>query len=124
GLFKKTIAFQILQIANVLTEESLRAAYNANRVFQFSTNRQEGLRFALQRHGHGDKSAGAAQLLRLAGGVAHNGIVATPQDVAVVHEERVGHAAQALYGLIIVDGDGFLAEVATGHHKSIASATG
>jgi len=93
--YKKTAAFQILQIAHVLAEERFAAAHNAHGVFQLSANRQDGRRFALQRHRRGHKPTGAAQLLRLARCLAHNGIVATPQDVAVVNKERVGNAAQA-----------------------------
>ena len=124
GFFEKAIAFQIFQVADVLAQERFAATHHAHGVFQFAANRQDRLRFVFQRDGHGNKPARAAQLLRLARSDAHDGIVAPPQDVAIVNQERIGNAVQALHGLLIIDRDWLLAEVAAGHHQRLKFAAG
>ncbi len=40
-------------------------------------------------------------------------------DVAVVHQKCVGQFAQPLTGFLVAGGDGFLAQVAAGHHQRL-----
>ena len=47
----------------------------------------------------------------------HDGIVATDDDVAVVHQEGIGDARQALFCLVVADDQWLAMRVGTGHDK-------
>jgi len=66
-----------------------------------------------------DEAAGAPQETGFARGAAHHGIVAAQVDIAVVDEEAIGDAGETVEGLIVVDGDRLLAQVAAGHHHAV-----
>ena len=74
--------------------------------------------------GDGHKAAGAAELLGNAiGGDAGYGIVAAPEDVAIVDQEDVGDAVEAPDSFLIVNDDRLFAEIGAGHDESFESTT-
>ena len=48
---------------------------------------------------------------------AHHRVVVAGADGAVVAQERVGHGEQLLVGILVVDDDGLVVDVARGHHQ-------
>jgi len=124
GFVKEIVAFEVFQIADVLAEKSFPTADDADGVFEFAANRQDGLRFAFDGDGNRNETTRAAELLGEAGGDADDGIVAATEYFTIVDEESVGDAVKALDGFLIVDGDGFLAEVAAGHDQGVEFAAG
>src|SRR5690242_1515492 len=82
-LFEKTIAFKVLQIADVLAEECVLAFGKTNCVLQLATDREDRRYFFVQENRNRDEAPRAAELLhyctgsfphrrrrRIAGGVA------------------------------------------------------
>ncbi len=82
------------------------------------------MRFAFDSNGDGNETARAAELLGEAGGDANDGIVAAAEDFTIVNEEGVGNTVKALNGFEILDGDGFLTQVAASHDEGIEFAAG
>ena len=92
GFLEKADRRRVIQTADMLGQESLPALEHANRVLQVAAERQHGRSVDGQRNRHRHMAAGTAN----EGGTgAHHGIVATDDDVAVVHQEGVGDACQA-----------------------------
>ncbi len=124
SLAEEAVAFQIFQIADVLAEECFAAAKDANGVFQFTADGQNRLRFVFKGNRYGNKTAGTAQHLRLAGGDANDGIIAAAQDIAIVNEVSIGDAVEPAEGFGVIDGDGLFAEVGAGHDKRVEFGAG
>ena len=61
-------------------------------------------------------AAGAPQQARLAGHDPHDGIIHPPGDIAVVHQEAIGNAAERAPRLVVVDALRLVREVAAGQH--------
>ena len=119
ALLKEFVAFEVFEIADVLAEEGFTAAKDTDSVFQFATDSQDRLRFALNRDWERDEAAGAAQLLRASGGDANDGIIAATQDVAIMDEKSIGDVLKTLHRFLIVDGDGLFAEIGAGHNQCV-----
>ena len=123
GLMEETVALDILQIADVLAQEGVLALGETNRVLEFASHGQHRRLLVLQENRHWNKTARTSQL---PGGTAHDshdGIVTAQQDVAVVHEKIIGKPVQAMDGLLIINCDWLLAEIATGHHQGFEPAS-
>ena len=70
-----------------------------------------------EKDGHGSVSAGAADWHCLSGHDPDDGVVDAGVDAAVVMDEGIGDALQALLGFGVIDDDGFFADVAAGHDE-------
>ena len=69
-------------------------------------------------HAEGHESSRPPEQLRHAIHNGHHGIVATLEDLAVVHEEGIGDGSEANRGSTVIDGDGLFAQgLALGHHE-------
>jgi len=121
---EETVAFKIFQVADVLAEKGLAATDDADGVFEFATRREDWLRVVFERDRDRNKTARTAEHLRTSGGQAENGIVAASQDVAIVDEVGIGDALETADGLVVINGNGFFAEIGTGHDESVEFAAG
>src|SRR5579884_3259919 len=117
GLLEKVMALEVLEIPDVLAEESLLVTGETNRVLQFAANCEDGWNFFVQENRHGDVPTGSAYLTHAAATRAYHGIIFANEDVAIVHEGKIGNALEPAHGLAIVDDDRFFAQVGTGHHE-------
>jgi len=51
----------------------------------------------------------------------HNGIVAAQINIAVMYKQVIRDVSKPCKGIVVVDGDGFIALVTAGHNKSCES---
>ncbi len=121
---EEAVAFQIFQVADVLAEKCFAAAKDADGIFQFAADGEDRRGFLFQGNRHGNKTAGTAQHLRLAGGDTNDGIIAAAKDIAIVGEVTIGDTVEAAEGFGVGDGDGLFAEVGAGHDERIEFRTG
>src|ERR1017187_5020153 len=121
---EKAIAFCVLQISDVLAQESVLSFGEADGVLEFASDGQDRRLVVFQENRHRNKTSGTPQLPGNAACNSHHGIVAAQQDVTVVHEEVVGEAIQAIDCFSIVNRDRLLALVAAGHHQSLEPSLG
>ncbi len=111
---------QVLHVADMLGHEGEVVPRQAEGVLLLGAHAQYRLASKIQADGMGGVAAGAPGK---AGGAAldnHDAVVVAGVDIAVVAQEVVGDAAQSRYRLVVIAGDGLLAEVAGGHHQRAA----
>src|SRR5579884_772331 len=118
SLFEKRVALEIFEITDVLAEKGLAAACEADSVLQFTADRENPGNFLVQENRHGNVAARTTHLAQAAVAGAHHGIIFANEDVAVVDEKKIGDAVQAADGFLIVDGNGFFAEIGARHYES------
>ena len=116
-LLKEIITLHIFQIADMLAEKRVLALRQANRVLEFSAHCQDGGYVLFEKHGHGNEAAGSPELTNLVADDANYRVIAAAEDGAIVHQKAVGHARQALDGLLVIDCDRLFAQVAASHHQ-------
>ena len=94
------------------------AGGQAERVLQLTADRQHRLRHRpRQRHRPRHPAPRAAEQRRLAGDHPRHRVVAAGRDVAVVHQERVGDAAQPGQRVVELGADRRVGAVARRHHQ-------
>src|ERR1035437_7058298 len=91
---EKTITFHVLQISDVLAQESVLSFGEADGVFEFASDSQHRGMIVLQENRYRNKTARAPHLACHAASNSHHGIVAAQQDVTVMHQEVVGESVQ------------------------------
>jgi len=101
----------------VLAHEDLAASGDRDGVLQVAAHGEDRRQFVLHTDRERGVAAGAAHHVLAASGDAHDGVVNRTRDGTVVHQERVGDSAQTAASLVVVDGDGLVAEVAAGGHQ-------
>ena len=124
GFFVEIVAFEIFKIADVLAEERFGATNNADRVFQFATDGENRFGFMFEGNGHRNKAARAAKHLEARDQGTNHRIIAAAENVPIVDEISVGDTLEAPDSFVVVDGDGFFAEIRTGHDKSVEFTAG
>src|ERR1035437_9159366 len=121
---EKSITFHVLQISDVLAQESVLSFGEADGVFEFASDGQHRRLIVLQENRYRNKTAGTPQLPCDAASNSHHGIVAAQQDVTVMHQEVVGESVQSIHRFSILNCDRLLAQVAAGHHQSLKPSFG
>jgi len=118
GVAEEGKGFGIVELADMLTEKDLAPPGQGDGVLQFATDREQGFgERAGEQDRLGDVAAAPAHDHGRPGGHTDDGVVAALQDFAIMQQKGVGNPAQARQGLLIADGDRFLAEVAAGHDQ-------
>ena len=108
----------VVQVADVLRQVGLRAARQAAGVLQKAAERQYRRAGRGQRDRRRRVAARATDEERRAIiSRAHHAVVAADQDVAVVHDERIGDAAEPRHRLVVVDHQRLAARVGAGRHQ-------
>ena len=118
ALFERAQRLQVFQIADVVTQEGVRPARQAESVFQLrAAGEYLALEFerGLQRRG---RVAARATQDRLAPALnARDRIVRTNMYAPVVRQEIIGDCLQPLDGVPIFVADRLIRDVAAGHHE-------
>ncbi len=109
---------RVVEVADVRRQEGLVAARDADRVLQPGAGGEHRRARARQLDRPGRVAARAADELRGAGGAQpQHAVVAARDDVAVVHQKRVGDALQPGQGFVVADHQRLAARVGAGHHE-------
>jgi hypothetical protein len=110
----------ILQIAQVLGQDGLARAQETDGVLEFTPQGQDGgggLKAGWQGNGRRSQAPRPPQWPGRPIHDPYHRIVHPVKDVAVVKQERIRQARQALAGLGVIDALGLLAAVAAGHDQ-------
>jgi hypothetical protein len=119
GLAEEVEAGEVFEIAEVLALICEAATREGEDILEMATDGEERRGVKRKRDGERDEAAGAADELRSAVDDGGHGVIAALKDFAVVCEEGVGDGGEAGAGFLVVDGDGFLAEIRGGHDEGL-----
>ncbi len=117
GLFQRSARRRVVEVADVLRDERLVAAGHADGVLEVAADRDDGRPRALEPDRAGRVAAGAADELPTIGCRAHDAVVAADDDVAVVHEIRIGDSSETRERLVVAGDQRLAARVRTRHHE-------
>ncbi len=117
---EECLADRIFKVPDMLAQKCRFFSRQADAVFQFGPAGQDLRGGAPEKNRGRHVPAGTPQEPRPAAVKSGNGIVAALIDLTVVCQKKIGDAGQSLESLVISDSDGFLAEVAAGHHQRAA----
>ena len=115
--------FFIFHIADMLADESVVVAGQAEGIFQFRAAGQDLFRLEGQVNGIGGIAAGATQGHRLIFGHHKDAVIVAGVNTAVVHQKIIGDITQPVKGLIVIFGNRLFTEVGAGHHQGQAGFT-
>ena len=101
-----------LEVADVLGEEDLAADAERDGGLHVRAHREDDGKLLGHADGQRREAAGAAQDPRRSRDDPRHAVVHVPLDRPVVNEKEVGHVAEPLEGLALVDADRLLAPVA------------
>ena len=107
----------VAQVADVVARPCARALGQAEGALELGSAGQQLARVDGQRQRLGHVPARAAQQQRAPADRAHDRVVGARADRAVVHEDVVGDARQALDRVVVAVGDRLVGDVAAGHHQ-------
>ena len=120
-ILKRLEGVEIFKVADMRPEIRLGADTDAERILELRSARQHG---TAERSRERDRAwhvtARAAHHGGSAGKHAYDGVVASGHDLAVVQNEQVGDRAEPRDCLVVAIGDGFLGQIARGHHERAA----
>src|SRR5947209_313232 len=101
-----------------MADEGLRALAQAKGVLEVAAASQERRReIEWQRDWLRHVTTRPAYYLLAASGDAHDGVVAAHVDVTIMCQHAPGDRCQPLPGVVVLICDGFIAQVAAGHHQ-------
>ena len=117
-LQERAVRGQVLEVADVVAGHHGGALHDADRALQLGPEREDlAPAHEGQRERLGRVAPRPAEHLEPAGGGPGHGVVAADVDRPVVGEEPVDEGAQAGDGVVVVVGDGLVAEVPARHHQ-------
>src|SRR6266702_7760281 len=110
--------FQVLQVANVMTEKGLLPFSQAEGVLEVRAARQHRYgKLQRERDWLRRIPSRAPQELRIACRGPHDRIIAPHVDVAIVCQHSVSDCSKSAKCVVVTVGDWLVAQVATGHHQ-------
>ena len=107
----------VAQVADVVADPGARALGHAERALELGPAGQQPGGGERERERRGDVAARAAQHERPAADGAHDRVVGARVDRAVVEQDVVGDAGQALARVVVAVGDRLVGHVAARHHE-------
>ena len=114
---KKIEGLQVFQIAYVLTQECLVSPGETDGIFPFSAAGKNGLQRPLKKSRYGHITSAAPDLPWHGANHTEYGIVASKINVTIVIQEVISNISQALKRLLVINGNGLLADVPAGHDQ-------
>ena len=114
-LFEEFQRFEVFKIADVLAQDRVGALGEAERVLEFSADREKFVDRAPEFDRLRSVAAGAANQAFLAFERAQNGIVHTGLNAAIV-QDRVIDEIRKAWGFLILADDGLFGEIPAGHY--------
>ncbi len=123
-LLEELKACQIFEIAEVLALVGELSPRQRKDILEMPADSQQWRALQRQRHGKRHKPARSANQLRRAIDNRSDRVVAALKDLAVVHQESIGNAAETGSRFVVVDGNGLFAEIRRGHHERLHARIG
>jgi hypothetical protein len=109
--------FVVLQVADVVAEEGVLAARQAEGILELGSGSQQGRQGEGQAERVGGVAARPADRIQTASCQAGDRVVHPHVDRPVVQQEGICQAGQTLAGLLVAIGDGLFAQVSAGHDQ-------
>ena len=117
-ILKEAAGRCIVEVADVLRNEGLIAARDADRILEPATDRQHRRAGIGQLDGPWRVAACPTNELEAAGGSTNHSIVAAHNDVAIVRQEGIGDISQSLHRFVITDDQRLPTWIGAGHDQA------